>query len=126
MSPAPARNTLVRNLTNRFVELGATKRTVAGSMAEAAVDMCLPNLHPSSCGGKSLLARLWEEMDSAVDELAADPDNEEQRGACRAYAFCIAIIQNPYQPSTPAVKRKAQQRWEEAQETGEYPPPPYG
>lgn len=126
MSPAPVRRTLVNNLTNRFVELGATKRTVAAEMAEAAVDMCLPNLHPGSCGGKSLLHRLWEELDTVVDRLAEEPDNDIDRGGAQQLAYAIAIIQNPYKPSTPSVKKEAQRRWEEAQETGKYPPPPYG
>jgi predicted trehalose synthase len=125
MSPAPVRATLVRNLANRFKELGVTKASVATNLADAAVDMCLPNLHPGSCGGKSLLHRLWEELDTVVDRLAAEPDNDIDRGGAQQLAFAIAIIQNPYQPSTPGVKKEAQRRWEVAQEKGTYPPLPY-
>lgn len=86
-----------------------------------------------SAAGKSLLEKLWDELDVVMDRLMADgePENAgypyhqddledyrswgEDRGQAQGLAFAIAIIENPYHPNMPAVKARAVERWEAGQ-----------
>lgn len=116
MSPAPARRTLMTKLTAKFTDLGVTKQTVAKSLAEEAINICLPNLHPGSCGGMSLRERMDEEAMHLLDILADEPDNENVRGALQTACYFIAIVENPYKTDVELAKRMLVKKWQSEQE----------
>ena len=80
--------------------------------------------------GKSLLARMWEELDITYDRImgmqsareskkrkvreSVDPlDILSAQNYALGLAFCIAQVEAPYTPSIDAVREKAAERWEE-------------
>lgn len=94
--------------------------------------------------GKSLLEKLWEELDSIMgrlmddgepdaDEYWNDEDEEgnrefepglfkdackawgEERGQAQGVAYAIAIITNPYAPNVNGIKVEAYSRWKDRQ-----------
>lgn len=80
--------------------------------------------------GKTLLARMWEELDVTYDRImglqtasqakkrkvreSVDPlDILAAQNYALGLAFCIAQVQSPYQPSIDAVREQAAERWED-------------
>lgn len=105
----------------------------------------MPRIRDSySAAGKSLLEKLWDELDTVMDclksgeygppgmpahNIGGDVDLEdvsnltescikwgELRGQAQGVAFAIATIENPYYPSVPNVKARAVDRWEARQD----------
>lgn len=86
-----------------------------------------------SAAGKSLLEKLWDELDNIMSRLMSDGEPDinghdiyehdlenykawgEERGQAQGIAYAIAIIENPYQPNMPGVKARAVERWEAGQ-----------
>jgi len=87
--------------------------------------------------GKSILEIIWEELDSVYDQLMSEgrprvpkqwgaqhpqeiADKQmkygELRGQAQGLAYAIAVIQNPYDVSVPAVRHEAQRRYDDANE----------
>lgn len=115
MSPMPARDEVIRKLASKFKDIDTGLRG-AKLFAETAVDFCLPNLHPRSCGGKSLVERMWEELMALMDVLDQEPDNDLVRGQMQNAAYFIAMVQNPYHTNVDSVKKEARRRWLEGQD----------
>lgn len=84
----------------------------------------------TSGAGRSLLEMLWEELDRIMDILMTGdtpvlhPDRSlnnpheftawgEIRGQAQGVAYCIAVIEQPYQPNVPDIKERAMERFEE-------------
>lgn len=71
-----------------------------------------------SCGGKSIIEMLEDELDTVIDRLmtgAAAGDGRDP-GRAEGVAFALAVMQNPYRPNINSVKNDAMVRWEESQE----------
>jgi hypothetical protein len=88
--------------------------------------------------GRSILEIIWEELDSVYDQLVNsdapdiwDEDNGsgdpvgvpeewqkwgELRGQAQGLAYAIAVIQNPYDVSVPAVRAEAKRRYDDTNE----------
>lgn len=77
-----------------------------------------------SAAGKSLLEKLWDQLDAVVGRLMSDGEPDEggprdeyrrwgeDRGQAQGLAFAIATIENPYAPDVPGVKARAMERWQ--------------
>jgi hypothetical protein len=61
---------------------------------------------------KSLLERMWEELDSIVERLVAEAESEDgqDRGRAEGVAYCIALITMPYAPSLDRIRQLAMER----------------
>lgn len=124
MSPLPARETLVAKgvtaIKEEFVELNVNsttkKRMVA--VAERIVDVCLPQLHPHSCAGKSIQELMWDELMAVYERLVTGAEAADGRdpGRAEGMAAMLAIVQNPYKPNIDLIREQAAQRWDEAGE----------
>lgn len=84
-----------------------------------------------SCGGKSILEMIWDQLMEVYEELATsrplviDDFHEDRcrredameygqvRGQALGLATAIAILVNPYAPNVDAVRAEAKTRWEE-------------
>lgn len=66
-------------------------------------------------GGPTLLEFLWEEMDRLMEGLMTKTDAEDGGDRFRAeeLGFIIAVVQNVYAPSVPAVRAEALRRFKE-------------
>lgn len=63
---------------------------------------------------KSLLERMWEELDSIVERLmsGAEADDGRDPGRAEGVAFCIALITQPYAPDVDKIRQLAMERYE--------------
>lgn len=88
----------------------------------AEVDRVIASPRPS-CGGKSILDLIWDELMEVYGEVLEDSKriqnghdphegHEERRGQCVGLATAIAILVNPYAPNVDAVRTEARERWE--------------
>lgn len=61
---------------------------------------------------KSLLERMWEELDAIVERLTAGAESEDGRdpGRAEGVAYCIALITMPYAPDLDAIRALAMER----------------
>lgn len=75
------------------------------------------NAGGTTCGGKTILELLWEELDAIMDRLmtGAEADDERDPGRAEGVAYSIAVMQNPYLPNVDNVREQAMQRWEAAE-----------
>ena len=67
------------------------------------------------CEGRSLLDMMWEELMAVYERLvsgAAAADGRDP-GRAEGIAFCIAIVQQPYNPDIESVREEAMRRWDE-------------
>lgn len=69
--------------------------------------------------GPSILERLWAELDRVVDRLKAGPVVDNDKGVAQGLTLAIAIMTNPYEPNTNAIRREAMIRWRERQENAD-------
>lgn len=72
--------------------------------------------------GPSIYQQYLNGMDSQLTTLmsmmgldADDPDRNKQQGLCAGIAWCIALMENPYEPRPDVVRRKAMERHYKAQ-----------
>jgi len=70
----------------------------------------------TSTRGKSLLAMMWEELDSIMDRLmhpGSEAEDGRDPGRAEGVAYCIAVVQSPYAPNINDIRAQAVERWEE-------------
>lgn len=84
-----------------------------------------------SCGGKSIIELIWDELMKEYEQALADAkalknaedhgnplkdehllDIGQTRGRAQGFATAIAIITNPYAPNVDAIRQEAKERWE--------------
>ena len=67
-----------------------------------------------SCRGRSIVEMMCDELDTIVDRLLNGGEAADGRdpGRAEGVAFCIAIIQQPYNPNIDAVREDAMLRYE--------------
>jgi hypothetical protein len=105
---------------------GTTNRYLTRNAGYTVMDELNSVLRPWA--GRRLVDMLWEELDSITDRLMRDAPEDswgdeewnsynQDVGAARGIAYCIAIITNPYNPSIDAIREIAMERYEN-------PPPP--
>lgn len=61
----------------------------------------------ASCGGRSILEILEDELDVVVERLltpGAEAADGTDKGRASGIAYAIAVIENPYSPSIPSVR----------------------
>lgn len=80
-----------------------------------------PRTSGESCEGKSLLQHMWEELDAITARLMAGQGGKRDKGRAEGVAWCIALVQSPYNPSIDAVREQAMERYEAAEEGEEIP-----
>lgn len=75
------------------------------------------NAGGTSCGGKTILELLWEELDAIMERLMSggQADDERDPGRAEGVAYAIAVMQNPYLPNVDNVREQAMERWEQAE-----------
>lgn len=64
---------------------------------------------------KTLLAIMWEELDSVVERLMAGAEAEDGRdpGRAEGVAYCIAVLtHSPGKVDMEAIRQEAMERWE--------------
>lgn len=66
-----------------------------------------------SCGGKSIVRMLEDELDEVVGRLMSGAAKEDGRdpGRAEGLALAVAFIHNPYRPSLDAVRQAAKARF---------------
>lgn len=71
-----------------------------------------------SCRGRSIVEMMEDELDAIVERLMDGGEAADGRdpGRAEGVAFCIAIIQQPYNPSIDDVRNAAMLRYEEKME----------
>lgn len=90
----------------------------------ADVERVIASPRPS-CGGKSILDLIWEELMEGYRRLMpggehgdleiSDPVRTNTSGVVLGLASAIAIIINPYAPNVDVVRTEARARWEAEQ-----------
>jgi hypothetical protein len=61
---------------------------------------------------------MWSELDAIVDRLATKPAADgKDPGRAEGVAICISILETPYAPDLPRVRRLARERRQERQGT---------
>jgi hypothetical protein len=62
---------------------------------------------------------MWEELDAIVDRLVeegAEADDGQDKGRAQGVAYCIALVETPYQPDIMRVRRIASERRREREQ----------
>lgn len=118
MSPLPSRDTVVQRLESRYEQLvpGLLPHMSRKALAEASVDICLPQLNTRSCAGKSINELMWEQLDNVVARIYDGAETADGRdpGRAEGMAMMLAILQNPYRPNLELIREKATERYEQA------------
>jgi hypothetical protein len=67
------------------------------------------------CAGRSLLEIMWEELNAIMERLMSGnaADDGRDPGRAEGVAYCIAVVQQPYNPSIDSVRQQAMQHWRE-------------
>lgn len=78
----------------------------------------MPAGHRAATAGKSLIERMWELLDGAMDQLMALPEHDTVNLRGRAYgiAQCLALMTDPIHANVDDVRERAMERWRARQD----------
>lgn len=63
--------------------------------------------------GPSLIERMWHELDQIMDRLVepgAEAEDGLDKGRAQGVAYCLAILETPYQTDIERIRRIAMER----------------
>ena len=87
-----------------------------------------PMSKPARFGGKSLIEKMWDELDDTVGLIQDEGPSSDVKAGLKKYAegiaFCIAVMAEPYFTSVKGVSVEALRRWKMRTGQMEFAPTP--